>query len=184
MVLRRHNVERALKELDAVLQELAKYRDVTLESFTGNLSTRWAVERGLIAGASLVFDVTDHILGSHFGVYADTYEDSLAELHKRGVITDELFAQVKGLGGFRNTWSTGTWSSVRKPSTDTSRKALGSSRFSPARCFCGLSAQRHRPNRTPDGIAHPLWLPPRTRRAQRPSKAFMAEGLQQGFKKS
>jgi uncharacterized protein YutE (UPF0331/DUF86 family) len=41
-------------------------------------------------------------LAGHFGVYAETYEESLGTLRDRAVISEELYREIKGLGGFRN----------------------------------------------------------------------------------
>jgi uncharacterized protein YutE (UPF0331/DUF86 family) len=102
MVLKREAVIERLKELDQILQELSKYEDVTWVQFHTDLSQRWIVERGLIAAASVIFDVADHILAGHFGTYSDTYEQSLEMLRDQRVISKELHQQIKGLGGFRN----------------------------------------------------------------------------------
>lgn len=102
MVLKREIILERLKELDTVLEELARYRSKSPEELGASLSVRWAVERGLIASANLLFDVADHILGGHFSVYPATYEESLECLHTKGVISRELYRKLKGLGGFRN----------------------------------------------------------------------------------
>ena len=102
MVLRREVIEQRLKELDEVLQELEKYREANRETLRRNLSQRWIIERGLIAAASIILDVADHILAGHFGAYVETYEESLQALQDRAVISAELYGQIKGLGGFRN----------------------------------------------------------------------------------
>jgi uncharacterized protein YutE (UPF0331/DUF86 family) len=102
MVLRREAIEERLKELDEILQELTKYRGMTWEEFQADLGQRWIVERGLIAAASVIFDIANHILAGHFGVYAETYEENLAALRDKGVVSQELYQQIRGLGGFRN----------------------------------------------------------------------------------
>lgn len=102
MILRRQAIEERLKQLDEIVQELSAYRDTSPEAFGRDLSLRWIVERGLIGAASLIFDVTDHILAGHFGVYAETYEESLESLRDKEVLSQELYDQIKGLGGFRN----------------------------------------------------------------------------------
>jgi len=102
MVLRREAVEERLKELDRILQELDKYRGMSWKAFRTDLSLRWIIERGLIAAATVIFDVIDHILAGHFGVYAESYEDSLALLRDKDVISEGLYQQIRGLGGFRN----------------------------------------------------------------------------------
>jgi uncharacterized protein YutE (UPF0331/DUF86 family) len=102
MVLKREIIMARLKELDEILRELGKYRDVTWETVDSDLGMRWIIERGLIAAASVVFDIADHILSGYFGYYAETYEQSLEALHGEGVLSAKAFRQIKGLGGFRN----------------------------------------------------------------------------------
>jgi len=102
MVLRRNAIEERLKELDETLQELNKYSQIEVVSAQANLSRRWIIERGLIAAASLIFDIANHILAGHFGLYVETYEQSLRGLHDQAVISTELYHRLKGLGGFRN----------------------------------------------------------------------------------
>jgi len=50
----------------------------------------------------LVFDILDHILSASFGAYSQTYEDTLRIAHEKGVLSDGLYGEMKGLGGFRN----------------------------------------------------------------------------------
>jgi len=102
MVLKREIIIARLKELDEILNELNKYRNVAWEIFHADLSKRWIVERGLIAAASVIFDIADHILAGHFGHYSETYEQSLEALHEKEVLPKEIYGQIKGLGGFRN----------------------------------------------------------------------------------
>lgn len=102
MVFRQKVVEERLKELDTVLTELSKYREKEPEELRRSPSLRWTIERGLIAAATPVFEMTDHILAACFGTYSETYEDSLRLLFEKGIISAELFGKIKGLGGFRN----------------------------------------------------------------------------------
>lgn len=102
LMVKREVVEERLKELDEILQELQKYLDISWEAFQANLSQRWIIERGLLAAASIVFDIADHILASHFGYYPETYEESLKALGDKEIISKGLYRQLKGLGGFRN----------------------------------------------------------------------------------
>lgn len=102
MVIKRGSIIERLKELDVVLQELSLYQGIESDTLRTDISQRWIVERGLIAAASLILDIADHILVGHFGFYPNSYEESLQGLREKGVISSELFNQVKGLGGFRN----------------------------------------------------------------------------------
>lgn len=101
-MVRRESVDLRLKELDGIICELSKYRDVSPKTLKKDLSLRWIIERGMIAGASIIFDVSDHILSEEFGFYSERYEDSLSGLFEKGVISKELYRQIRGLGGFRN----------------------------------------------------------------------------------
>ena len=65
MVLRREVIEERLKELDRILQELQKYKGLGRQAFDADLSQQWVIERGLIAAASVILDVADHILAGH-----------------------------------------------------------------------------------------------------------------------
>ena len=102
MVLKPESIQQRLAELDTILSELNKYQHLSSEKIQGDLSQRWIIERGLIAATSLILDIADHILGSHFGVYADSYEQSLIGLRERAVISEQLYNGIKGMGGFRN----------------------------------------------------------------------------------
>ena len=102
MVLKPETIFVRLKELDQIPLELDKYRDLTWAEFAKSLSQRWIVERGLMAAAAMIFDVADHILGGHYGQYAESYEESLELLRDLEVLPAELYAQMRGPGGFRN----------------------------------------------------------------------------------
>jgi uncharacterized protein YutE (UPF0331/DUF86 family) len=46
--------------------------------------------------------VADHILAEHFGQKPETYEALLKDLCGAGVISQALYASLRGAGGFRN----------------------------------------------------------------------------------
>lgn len=92
----------ALSELRTVASELRKYQGRSVQELEADLGLRWAVERGLLAGLTLVFQVADHILSQHFGQHSDTYEELLRGLRSRGVISESLYMHFRGSGGFRN----------------------------------------------------------------------------------
>jgi uncharacterized protein YutE (UPF0331/DUF86 family) len=102
VVIKHSSIVDRLKELDAVLQQLRPFAGIQPETLQASISQRWIIERGLIAAASLILDIADHVLVGHFGFYANSYEESLQGLREKGVISAELFSQIKGLGGFRN----------------------------------------------------------------------------------
>jgi uncharacterized protein YutE (UPF0331/DUF86 family) len=102
MVLKRESIEERLKELDEILQELSKYQAVSVEELRADLSQRWIVERGLIAAATLILDMANHILAGYFGHYVATYQETLLALRDEKVISENLYQQLKGLGSFRH----------------------------------------------------------------------------------
>ena len=102
MILRSEVVRERLRLLEETVAELKRQPAGTAEELRRDVPRRWILERGLIAGANLVFDVTDHVLAGHFEVHPETYEQALLELQARSVISRELYAELEGLGGLRN----------------------------------------------------------------------------------
>lgn len=102
MAVKREVVEQRLKELDRVLQELEKHQHREFEEFGADLTLQWAVERGLIAAAEIVFDIANHVLAGAFATYPDTYAESLHGLRDNDVISTDLHDDLRGLAGFRN----------------------------------------------------------------------------------
>ena len=102
MVFKKDIILGRLKELDTVVGELNQYTTTSVEQLSASLSLRWTIERGLIAGATLILDIADHILSAVFGIYPDSYEGSLKSLKDKGIISQTLYSNIKGLGGLRN----------------------------------------------------------------------------------
>lgn len=102
MILRSEVVRERLRLLEETAAELERQPRGTGEELARDVPRRWILERGLIAGANLLFDVTDHILAGHFQSHPETYEEALVELRAQGVISEELYGELKGLGGLRN----------------------------------------------------------------------------------
>jgi len=93
---------RFLDELERTAAELERYRAVTGDELSTGLSLRWTVERGLLAGLGVIFQVADHVLATHFQHVPETYEGLLRELRQVGVISDAIYTRLRGAGGFRN----------------------------------------------------------------------------------
>lgn len=102
MNLNLESIKERLMELDRVTAELKKYKTISAEELSENLSLRWTIERGLIAGISIILDITLHILSSKFSVYPSTYEEGIRELYRNRVISESLYLKLKGIGSFRN----------------------------------------------------------------------------------
>lgn len=102
MVLKRSLIIDRLKRFDETMHELRRYEETTLEEYQKSISRQWVIEHGLMRCATIIFDIADHILSGHFSTYSESYEESLTEIHRRGLISDGLHQNLKGLGGFRN----------------------------------------------------------------------------------
>lgn len=102
MTLRREWLLQVLHELGKIASELQKYTRITPEQLQAELSLRWTVERGLLAGLTVLFNIADHLLSTVFQEHPETYEALLDALHARGVISSPLRARLLGAGGFRN----------------------------------------------------------------------------------
>lgn len=102
MILSSEVVRERLRLLEETAAELERQPPASGEELRQDVPRRWILERGLIAGANLLFDVTDHILAGHFQTHPETYEGALLELRARGVITEDLYRDLRGLGGLRN----------------------------------------------------------------------------------
>ena len=97
MVFKKDIVIERLKELDTIVEELKKYKKISLEEIEKSLSKRWIIERGLIAGANVIFDISDYILSSKFSIYPDTYEETLLGLYEKGIISENYTGKSKVL---------------------------------------------------------------------------------------
>ncbi len=102
MVFKRESVVERLKALQEVLARLSSHQGLSLEEYLSKPDIQWIVERGLILAAAIIFDIGDHILSSVFSVSAEEYEEILEKLSTQRVISNELWQELRGMGGFRN----------------------------------------------------------------------------------
>lgn len=102
MTLRPAVVHERLRKLREILTNLEEVRKVPREEFVASFRHYWLAERGLHLAAETVFDIGNHVLAGHFNVHPADYEEVLAKLGERGVISPGLYKRITGLGGFRN----------------------------------------------------------------------------------
>ncbi len=50
----------------------------------------------------MILDIGNHILAGALQISVDEYEQTLEKLHEKRVISDELYQELRSLGGFRN----------------------------------------------------------------------------------
>jgi uncharacterized protein YutE (UPF0331/DUF86 family) len=102
MIFDKNLIKENLIELNNIYAELLKYKDIKEEEMISNLSIRWIIERRILAGISIILDIGNHILASQYRIYPDTYEDVLKEMFSKGIISQEIYTKIKGMGSFRN----------------------------------------------------------------------------------
>jgi uncharacterized protein YutE (UPF0331/DUF86 family) len=102
VVLRADVVRERLKKLEEVLAHLRDLGPPEALDLSSDYRNAWIAERGLQLAAEVAFDIGNHILSAHFGTNSSDYEDIIKQLSDRGVLSRELSARFRGLGGFRN----------------------------------------------------------------------------------
>jgi uncharacterized protein YutE (UPF0331/DUF86 family) len=84
------------------LENLEKYRDVTLEQIKDNKDLLWILERGIYLLIQNLFDMFAHIVSSDFNERWDYYSDIAGILHQKKIISIEDKAILNNMVGFRN----------------------------------------------------------------------------------
>lgn len=102
MTLRPEAVRERLRQLRVVIRNLLEIAAVDRGRFVADFHHHWLAERGLHLAAEAMFDVGNHVLAGALNVHATDYEDVIRHLGEQGVISSELRARLRGLGGFRN----------------------------------------------------------------------------------
>lgn len=102
MTLRPHALEARLRRLTQVTRRLRRYRERGSDQLARDEELQWLVERGLQLGCEIVLDTANHVLAGAFGRSTETYEQLLDSLAAEEVMSPELRADLRGLGGFRN----------------------------------------------------------------------------------
>ncbi|WP_235181327.1 HepT-like ribonuclease domain-containing protein [Thermodesulfobacterium sp.] len=60
------------------------------------------MERLLFLMEECILDILDHLLAGKFQVVSDSYEEIIKNAYREGIVDEELFEKLKGLGAFRN----------------------------------------------------------------------------------
>ena len=102
MTLRPRALEARLRRLKEVARRLRRYRERGSHRLGEDEDLAWLVERGLHLGCEIVLDTANHVLAGAFGRSSETYEHVLDALAAEAVLSPQLRADLRGLGGFRN----------------------------------------------------------------------------------
>ena len=102
MVFRKESLIKRIEKLKEYRHDLKEFGEISYNDYLKNKQIRYTIERILFLISENILDFLDHILSSRFEIISDSYEDIVSNAHEQGVITDELYSKLKGLGGFRN----------------------------------------------------------------------------------
>jgi len=102
VVYRPDSVAKRLEKLREYQGDLAQWRDLSLDEYLADRTTRYAVERLLHLVAEAVLDILDHLLSAKQAIVSDTYEEVLSNAHRGGILSEDRYRELRGLGGFRN----------------------------------------------------------------------------------
>ena len=84
------------------LENLKKYKGVTLEEIKANKDLLWILERGTYLLIQNLFDMFAHIVSADFNEKWDYYSDIAEILRQKNVITEEDKIILNNMVGFRN----------------------------------------------------------------------------------
>ncbi len=102
MLLKKEIILERLKELEEVITKLREKERITLDDYQKDTDLQWIIERGLEISASMILDIGNHILSGAYQTSVDEYEQILVKLQENQVISNDLYNELRGLGGFRN----------------------------------------------------------------------------------
>lgn len=95
-------IQERLARLERFTEELEKYRTLTREEFTNELSTEFAVERLLQLLTQIVIDIAAHIVSETSSKRPQDYQESIEMLGDVGVLPKPFAKSITPMAGFRN----------------------------------------------------------------------------------
>jgi len=84
------------------LENLKKYKNVTLEEIKANKDLLWILERGIYLLIQNLFDMLAHIISADFNERWDYYSDIADILKQKKLISEEDKIILNNMVGFRN----------------------------------------------------------------------------------
>lgn len=102
MVYNRESLAKRLEKLREYTADINEFGSVPFEIYVKDKKTKYSIERLLLLISENILDFLDHILSSKHGAVSDSYEDIILNAYKKGLLGDDLYGKLKGLGGFRN----------------------------------------------------------------------------------
>lgn len=102
MVYRRESLLKRLEKLREYRHDLKELSDISFEGYLKDKKLKYSTERLLFLISENILDFLDHVLSARFEIVSESYEDIIDNAFKKDLIDAALYAQLKGLGGFRN----------------------------------------------------------------------------------
>ncbi|MEW6410567.1 MAG: DUF86 domain-containing protein [Nitrospirota bacterium] len=102
MVFKRESIEQRLKKLIELYKFFDLHKSITFERLQKDITLSFAVERASALAAEIIIDVLAHILSSDSNIFPDTYEETIKLSYRNKIISEKLYKNIKGLGGYRN----------------------------------------------------------------------------------
>jgi len=102
MVFKRESIEERLKKLSELFRFFELHKELTHERLVADITIRLSVERASALAAEIIIDILSHILTSGHNLFPETYEKAIELSSTQKIITDALYKELKGLGGYRN----------------------------------------------------------------------------------
>ncbi len=102
MVFKKESIEQRLKKLREIYKFFDLHKSITFEQLQKDITLSFAVERASALAAEIIIDVLAHILSSDSNIFPDTYEETIKLSCRNKIISEKLYKNIKGLGGYRN----------------------------------------------------------------------------------
>ncbi len=102
MVFKRESIEERLKRLSELFRFFEIHKNLTYDSLISDITISMAVERASALAAEIIIDILSHLLTSDHNIFPETYEDAIELSSSQKIITEALYKELKGLGGYRN----------------------------------------------------------------------------------
>ena len=95
-------ISKHLAELIKDLENLGKFKDVSVEKLREDLDLLWILERGIYLSIQNLFDMLAHIAAADFNEKWESYSDIAEVLYNNSVISKEQYNTLIKMAGFRN----------------------------------------------------------------------------------
>lgn len=95
-------IEAHLQNMEEALANLGRYRELSLEEFSRDLSFIWIVSKGLEILIQNLLDIGAHILASEIKNDWDDYSEIITKLGQHQIIPEAFSKKIQGMAGLRN----------------------------------------------------------------------------------